>query len=453
MLSTQTKSAVFLLFLDSLSILVVFGLGGYLRGIDIHEFPLEVMLIPVGLVVAALYLIDGYKPRTDMMSLDYTSQHAIALLSAMICLLLLSFVVISDNFAFKSSRGVILVCFVALIPITLSYRRILYRVFLHRHGNQSLIFLGDLTSCEMFLQECARNKLSQPVILASMQPVLTHPKLQIRFLPDVLSSIERGDLNAEAVVIRETNQELTSDISQRLVALHFKGTSTYTLELFHQIFWRKIPLYRINPTWLFQEGFEITREPVFERVKRLMDLFLALVALVIFTPLLALCGLAIWLEDRGPIFFRQTRIGKSRVPFCLFKLRTMKNGSDSGDPYTRCQDKRITKVGRLLRATRIDELPQIWNVLKGDMSFIGPRAEWDRLVAEYEKQIPCYHFRHFVKPGITGWAQVNYPYGANLDDTLRKLEYDLYYIRHFSFVMDASIILKTIHIMFFGKGQ
>ncbi len=126
---------------------------------------------------------------------------------------------------------------------------------------------------------------------------------------------------------------------------------------------------------------------------------------------------------------------------------------DNSDLYTHKDDPRITKVGKFLRATRLDELPQLWNVLRGDMSLIGPRAEWDRLVEDYGRKIPCYHFRHLVKPGITGWAQVNYNYGASLDDTLRKLEYDLYYIRHFSFLLDATIVLKTIHIMLFGKGR
>jgi len=121
--------------------------------------------------------------------------------------------------------------------------------------------------------------------------------------------------------------------------------------------------------------------------------------------------------------------------------------------YTQPGDKRITRFGRLLRAIRLDEFPQLWNVLRGDMSMIGPRAEWERLVSDYEKQIPCYHFRHLVRPGITGWAQVHYPYGASVDDALRKLEYDLYYIRYFSFQMDAAIVLKTIHVMLFGRGR
>ncbi len=140
------------------------------------------------------------------------------------------------------------------------------------------------------------------------------------------------------------------------------------------------------------------------------------------------------------------------MPFSILKLRTMR-AQPGGDRYTRPGDSRITAVGRFLRASRLDEVPQLWNVLIGQMSLIGPRAEWDELVRDYEAKIPCYHFRHLVKPGITGWAQINYPYGAGIEDTLRKLEYDLYYIRHFSFTLDASIVLKTIHVMLFGKGR
>jgi lipopolysaccharide/colanic/teichoic acid biosynthesis glycosyltransferase len=168
---------------------------------------------------------------------------------------------------------------------------------------------------------------------------------------------------------------------------------------------------------------------------------------------IACAALAIWLDDRGPVFFAQTRVGKNHVPFRLLKLRTMHAAQTEGAPYTQPNDTRITRVGRFLRNTRLDELPQLWNVLRGEMSLIGPRAEWVRLVENYEREVPCYYFRHLVKPGITGWAQVNYPYGASLEDTTRKLEYDLYYIRHFSFLLDASIVLKTIHIMLFGKGR
>jgi lipopolysaccharide/colanic/teichoic acid biosynthesis glycosyltransferase len=170
-------------------------------------------------------------------------------------------------------------------------------------------------------------------------------------------------------------------------------------------------------------------------------------------PLVAVAALAIKLDDGGSVFFAQDRVGRHRVPFKLLKLRTMREVKGTGDPYTRQGDLRITRVGRLLRTARLDELPQLWNVFRGQMSLIGPRAEWVLLVSEYEREIPCYHFRHLVKPGITGWAQVNYRYGTGVQDTLRKLEYDLYYIRNFSFMLDASIVLKTLHVMILQKGR
>ncbi|HWA84799.1 MAG TPA: sugar transferase, partial [Opitutus sp.] len=268
----------------------------------------------------------------------------------------------------------------------------------------------------------------------------------------VLEDIRTRGRPVEAIVLRESSRELPAETSGQLVELFFKGVPTYTLELFHQVYWRKIPLYRLNQTWLFQEGFQIAREPVFERVKRATDILLAGAALLVAGPFILLGALAVWLEDRAFPIFSQSRIGRNHVPFRLFKLRSMRPNA-GGALYTQPGDNRITRVGRFLRATRIDEFPQLWNVLRGDMSLIGPRAEWDQLVERYERDIPCYHFRHLVRPGITGWAQVNYPYGASLEDTLRKLEYDLYYIRHFSFSLDASIVMKTVHVMLFGKGR
>ena len=254
-------------------------------------------------------------------------------------------------------------------------------------------------------------------------------------------------------MLRESGRELVPGVAEQLVKLYFSGVPTYTLELFHQIYWRKIPLYRLNQIWLFQEGFPIARMPVYERLKRLSDVILASLGLILASPVLAVTAAVVWLEDRGPVLFRQSRVGRNGTPFQIVKFRTMAVNSDQGDRYTRPGDPRITKVGKFLRTTRIDEIPQLWNVIRGEMSMIGPRAEWDKLVTDYEREIPCYFFRHLVKPGVTGWAQVNYPYGANLEDTRRKLEYDLFYIRHYSFRLDAAIVLKTIHIMLFGKGR
>ncbi len=441
----QRKVALALLFLDLLVLVIVFNLTAWFRGI---AFPgswiLGPLLVPALLVLTAFYLIDGYKTQTDMMSLDYTSEHIIALLAALVGTLLFTFVFLTGEYPLQQSRGVVALSFLAYMPLSLAYRRTAYAAGRAGRRDRSLVFVGDAQNAAIFSQECALMGSSHPIIYVS-----TSEEGEV---DEVLRKVERGQMEAEAIILRENNRDLRAPISQRLVDLYFRGVPTYTLELFHQVYWRKIPLYRLNQTWLFQEGFKIAREPVFERLKRLSDIVFSLSALTAGAPLFAVIAFAIWCDDRGPVLFRQTRIGRNRVPFRIFKFRTMR-ANDGTDAYTKIGDNRITRIGKFLRASRLDELPQMLNVLFGDMSLIGPRAEWDKLVDDYEAKIPCYHFRHLVKPGITGWAQVNYPYGANLEDTLRKLEYDLYYIRHFSFLIDASIVLKTIHIMLFGKGR
>lgn len=456
-MTSERKIPYLLLLLDTAVTILIFNVVAHYWGVSTH-FLLTPLVWPILALFIAIYLIDGYRVRTDMLSLDYASQHTIAIALAMLATLLFTFVFIKSDYELQSSRAVIALSFASIFPITLGYRRMIYERTLVARGERSFVFLGDRPSCLAFREECQKMGTRQPVVYtvvseASIAPFEFNEKANLRIFDDVLRDIQSGKLAVEAIILRETSRELAPDIAQRLVQLYFSGVPTYTLELFHQVHWQKIPLYRLNQTWLFQEGFQIAREPVFERLKRGSDIILATLGLVLASPLLALAGLAIWLEDRGPVFFKQSRIGLNHAPFQIVKLRSMRTGGGTGDRYTRVGDARITRIGRFLRASRIDEFPQLWNVLRGDMSLIGPRAEWDKLVDDYERQIPCYYFRHLVKPGITGWAQVNYPYGANLEDTLRKLEYDLYYIRHFSFLLDASIVLKTIHVMLFGKGR
>ncbi len=455
----RRNPVLLLAFLDVVSAVAAFNLIAFFRGLVTVEGPLiGPLLAPIAILVFAIYLVEGYRARTDMLSVDYASQHTIALFGAMIATLLLAYVFLKPPYELQSSRLVIALTFVALIPLTLSYRRVFYLRALASRGERGVVFLGDRASCELFRAECTKMGMTQRVIYSvasseSLPDFELSPVDTLRPFPEVLADVKAGRIDVEAIVLRESARELPSDISRQLVQLYFAGVPTYTLELFHQVYWQKIPLYRLNQTWIFQEGFQIAREPVFERIKRASDIALSLIGLVLAAPLVGAAAIAIWCDDRGPVFFAQTRIGKNHQPFRLIKLRTMRAATKSDEVYTRLGDARITRVGKLLRTTRVDEFPQLWNVLRGDMSLIGPRAEWDRLVEDYEREIFCYHFRHLVKPGITGWAQVNYPYGASIDDTIRKLEYDLYYIRHFSFRLDATIVLKTIHVMLFGKGR
>ncbi|TLY35810.1 MAG: sugar transferase [Nitrospirae bacterium] len=214
-----------------------------------------------------------------------------------------------------------------------------------------------------------------------------------------------------------------------------------------------ILLKQVRDSWfVMAPGFLILHHRVFRRIKRIADVTCASIGLTLALPLLLLAMMLVALESRGPVFFRQYRVGQNEQLFSALKLRTMKWGTETESPYTAKTDPRVTRVGRVLRFLRIDEIPQMWNVLKGEMSFIGTRAEWDILVKEYKDKIPYYSLRHVVKPGITGWAQVNYPYGSSVEDAYRKLEYDLYYVKNLSLVLDLKILLKSVSVVLLGKG-
>jgi lipopolysaccharide/colanic/teichoic acid biosynthesis glycosyltransferase len=257
----------------------------------------------------------------------------------------------------------------------------------------------------------------------------------------------------EAVVVAAETTSLPADVLERLGVIHFEEMPVYSMESFYEKFWARVPLEVITPAWPLESDFLLTQHSVYASIKRLLDFLTACSILILLSPLLFFVGLLILIFDGRPVVYAQQRTGLHCVPFTLFKFRTMRLGSDKGDRYTREGDSRVTPLGSILRKLRIDELPQLWNVIRGDMSMIGPRAEWVRLVVDYEREIPHYHFRHLVRPGISGWAQVNYPYGASMKDTLLKLSYDLYYIRNFSLRLDAEVLLKTLHVVLFGKGR
>ena len=166
-----------------------------------------------------------------------------------------------------------------------------------------------------------------------------------------------------------------------------------------------------------------------------------------------LTAIAVWLESGSPILYRQERVGGNGRVFTLNKFRSMRRNAEQGTPvWARAVDDRVTRVGRFIRKTRIDELPQLWNVLRGDMSLVGPRPERPFFVAQLAEQFSFYPHRHAVKPGITGWAQVKYPYGASMKDALEKLRYDLYYVKHVSVLFDLTILFDTVKVVLFGRG-
>jgi len=248
----------------------------------------------------------------------------------------------------------------------------------------------------------------------------------------------------EGIVLTDRADTYPGALLEKLARLHFLRIPVYSEDTFFSEVWRKESVHRLDHSWAIRQNFQLARHSAYRYLKTAADYALAVLILPIALPIMLLVAVAVILDSGFPIFYRQERVGRGEGKFTLLKFRTMKVRVTEDDPYTRDNDTRITRVGQLLRLMRIDELPQIFNVLRGEMSLVGPRAEWSRIVVDYEKKIPSYHLRHLVKPGITGWAQVNYRYGSDLDDAIEKLRYDLYYIKNYSLVLDIEILLKTI---------
>ena len=205
---------------------------------------------------------------------------------------------------------------------------------------------------------------------------------------------------------------------------------------------------------IFNSGFDISRALAIQ--KRILSVVVSAVLLSLFLPITLLFMVLVRLDSPGPIFYRQERTGQDGRSFTLWKFRSMRQDAERGNKAVwsaGADDPRVTRVGKLLRRTRLDELPQLFNVLRGDMSFVGPRPERPQFVQELAATIPFYPLRHAVKPGITGWAQINHGYANSVEDTIEKLQYDLFYIKHMSVLLDALIILETIKTVLVRKGS
>jgi len=244
-------------------------------------------------------------------------------------------------------------------------------------------------------------------------------------------------------------------LTGKLLQYKLEGLQYYNYLEFYETYENKLPISHLSPKWFLENtGFEIYHNNFNLKAKRLLDLLFAMLIGIFAAPVIILAAIIVKLESKGPIFFIQERIGEGNRKFNIVKFRSMTTDAEKNGPqWASKNDNRVTKFGKIMRATRIDELPQLWNVLRGEMSFVGPRPEREFFIQQLEKEIPYYNLRHTVKPGLTGWAQVMYPYGASVEDAYRKLQYDLYYIKHHSIPFDVKVLLKTVTIVIFGKGR
>jgi sugar transferase (PEP-CTERM system associated) len=269
---------------------------------------------------------------------------------------------------------------------------------------------------------------------------------------DELEEIARR-VGANTAILAIPNNR-SSKLIRSVLGARLKGMNIREMADVYEELTGRIPVNNIGDEWLlFAEGFYLLRKEYMQKLKRLIDIISSALLMVLTAPLLGMAALAIKVDSPGGVLYSQKRVGKGQQSFTIYKFRSMRHDAESaGARWASERDPRITRVGKLLRLTHVDEIPQIWNLLKGDMSLVGPRPERPEFVEQLDKEIPYYFVRHSVKPGMTGWAQINYRYGASTDDTKNKLEYDLYYVKNMSLFLDFKILLRTFGVVLLGDG-
>jgi sugar transferase (PEP-CTERM system associated) len=337
---------------------------------------------------------------------------------------------------------------------------VLIRAAFHTGNNLGVfkprvLVLGTGSRVMRLAEYAQRNPNHQVIGYVSLQPSKHYVPLP-HVLPmapgdSLLSVVEKYAIDQIVVAVRDRRGG--GFPVQQLLECRMKGVKVVELPTFFEREYRQVLLESLNPSWMvlgdgFRKGFFANT------VKRLFDLTVSGALFLLTLPIMLVAALCIYLESGLPVLYRQQRVGQGGRTFTLYKLRSMRNDAETDGTarWARANDDRTTWVGRLIRKWRIDELPQIFNVLKGEMSFVGPRPERPVFVDQLVKQIPFYALRHSVKPGITGWAQVRYAYGASVDDAVEKLQHDLYYVKNDSLFLDIMILFATVEVVLWGRG-
>lgn len=266
-----------------------------------------------------------------------------------------------------------------------------------------------------------------------------------KMLPEVV-----GKYDIENVVVAITHEK-HAELLRELLNIKLKGIEIYDMPTFYEEVSGKIPVSHLREGWVVYSTFQGMKHNLYVPIKRFLDIFVSFLILILMLPLILVIAILIKIDSRGKVFYRQKRVGFNGKVFTVIKFRSMVSDAEkNGVVWAKEEDDRITRFGRFMRKFRIDEIPQLWNVLVGEMSFVGPRPERPEFMEMLT--LPFYALRHVVKPGITGWAQVNYKYGASKEDALEKLKYDIFYLKNLSFILDLQIILKTINVVLFREG-
>lgn len=424
---------------------------GFLFKIDV----ISKALLITAICQACLYYNDLYDLKVTDTLLELGIRLLQALGVAAILLAILYF--LFPNFII--GEGIFIISIAFIIVLIVSWRIFYTRVLSLGLFNQKIIILGSSDTAVEITKEIVEKKdsgyeIASVISKSEWSDRLCNSGVGLicqNSYDNICDIAEHLSVRKIVVALKEKRGALPI---KELLKCRVKGIDILDGNTFYEMLTGKLIVEQINPSWLiFSQGFQKSRIKKF--FKRIIDLVISLSLLILLAPLIIVVSIIIKIDSKGPVIFSQERIGENRKPYMVHKFRSMRSDAEksTGPVWAKENDDRITHIGGIMRKTRIDEIPQLWNVLKGEMSFVGPRPEREHFVRKLEEIIPYYGERFSVKPGLTGWAQVSYGYGASVADAIEKLNYDLFYIKNMSILMDIMIVARTIKTVLFRKGR
>ena len=449
---------------DILGLLLCFNLALKLRLGESVNLSSPVTYTLILIYLFGLYLTDTYKLNRQVSGVRLSERVAIGILATIAAVT--SGIYITGLWGSEPlvGRGVLLISVGLFSLWAIGSRAIADKWLKANQQNSRFLVLGDYKKVVEFGKE--HRKLNSRTEFVSFSDSFVNSDVrESKFSRNQNNALVLDKVNSIAstwkqqywsgILIDGAERKLSEPMIRELMDMRLKGVYVYSIADFCEQFWHKIPPAYVQDDWFaFTSGFNILHNRIKAKLKQAIDFLVAAALLIITLPITVPISLAIKFSSPGPIFYSQVRTGLNGKKFRVYKFRSMyQNAEAKGIQWAKKKDPRITPIGNFIRLTRIDELPQLWNVFKGDMSLVGPRPERPEFDVNLREEIPYYDVRYLVKPGITGWAQVSYPYGASVEDSYQKVAYDLYYIKNYSLFLDLSIAFKTLRVVILGKGR
>jgi sugar transferase (PEP-CTERM system associated) len=446
---------------DILGLLLCFDLALRLRVSQPLDLGMPILYALIAMYLFGLYLTDTYKLNREVSGVRLSERAILGIIAAVTAVTSLVYITGLWGSEPIVGRGVLLISVGLFLIWAVVSRAIVDGCLKTNQQSSRFLVLGDDQKVVEFGKEHRKlNSQTEFVSFAdfagedSYTPARSSARTAVVDRVGSLSSTWKQQYWS-GILIDGAERSLSQQMVRDLMDMRLQGVYVYSIADFCEQFWQKIPPAYVQDDWFaFTSGFNILHNRIKAKLKQLIDIVVAAVMIIVSLPITLPTAIAIKLSSPGPIFYSQVRTGLNGKKFRVYKFRSMcQNAESKGVQWAKEKDPRITKIGSFIRLTRIDELPQLWNVFKGEMSLVGPRPERPEFDLQLREQIPYYDVRYLVKPGITGWAQVCYPYGASVEDAYQKVAYDLYYIKNYSLFLDLAIAFKTLRVVMLGKGR